>query len=73
MKGSQCGDGRPRPSVFGLLTRALAVALATVREIFDESAYSRFLSGNRLESSPQAYAAFRRENEAAKMRRPKCC
>ena len=55
------------------ITKIFAIARATVQEIFDEAAYSRFLSRNRMESSPQAYAAFRRENEAAKMRRVKCC
>jgi hypothetical protein len=48
-------------------------ALATLREIFDEAAYARFLHRAGLASSPRAYAAFRREFEDAKMRRPKCC
>jgi hypothetical protein len=47
--------------------------LATLREIFDEAAYSRFLNRAGLVSSRQAYAAFRRELEDARMRRPKCC
>jgi len=47
--------------------------LATLREIFDEAAYARFLNRAGLVSSPHAYAAFRREFEDAKMRRPKCC
>jgi hypothetical protein len=49
------------------------IVLATLREIFDESAYERFLSRTHLASSPGAYAAFRREFDEAKTRRPKCC
>ena len=46
---------------------------ATLREIFDEAASSRFLNRAGIASSSQAYAAFRREFEEAKVRRPKCC
>jgi hypothetical protein len=42
-------------------------------EIFDESAYARFLARAGIQSSHEAYAAFRREFEEAKPRRPKCC
>jgi hypothetical protein len=48
-------------------------ALATLHEIFDEAAYARFLNRASLNSSRHAYAAFRRELEESKMRRPKCC
>jgi hypothetical protein len=47
--------------------------LSTLREIFDESAYSRFLARHQLSSCPLAYAAFLREQEGIKARRPKCC
>lgn len=47
--------------------------VATVREIFDEAAYARFLSRTGIESSSIAYADFRREFDEAKARRPKCC
>jgi hypothetical protein len=50
-----------------------AIALAALREIFDEAAYTRFLSRAGMVSSSEAYAAFRREFEEAKLRRPKCC
>jgi hypothetical protein len=49
------------------------IIMATLREIFDESAYARFLSRKGTHSSRQAYAEFLQENEAAKARRPKCC
>jgi hypothetical protein len=47
--------------------------VATLREIFDEAAYARYLSRAGTVSSSAAYAAFRQEFEEAKMRRPKCC
>ena len=50
-----------------------ATIIATLREIFDESAYSRFLASRGLSSSPEAYSAFLREREDLKARRPKCC
>jgi hypothetical protein len=46
---------------------------AALREIFDESAYARFLARRRMTSSSQAYAAFLREHELAKARRIRCC
>jgi hypothetical protein len=53
---------------------AVATALLSIlREIFDESAYSRFLSRHGISSCPRAYAAFLREQEGIKARRPKCC
>jgi hypothetical protein len=47
--------------------------MATLREIFDEAAYSRFLDRAGMASSSEAYAAFRREFDEVKVRRPKCC
>jgi hypothetical protein len=47
--------------------------MATLREIFDEAAYARFLNRAGVASSRAAYAAFRREFEEAKVRRAKCC
>lgn len=55
------------------VVKAARILLATLREIFDEAAYERFLSRSQMASSPDAYAAFRREFEEAKTRRPKCC
>jgi len=53
--------------------QAAATIVATLREIFDESAYSRFLARRGLSSCPGTYAAFLREQENLKARRPKCC
>jgi hypothetical protein len=52
---------------------AARTLLATLREIFDEAAYERFLSRKQTPSSTKAYAAFREEFEEARTRRPKCC
>lgn len=52
------------------MVRTVAAAL---REIFDEAPYERFLRRSGAASSNEAYAAFRREFEEAKIRRPKCC
>jgi hypothetical protein len=54
-------------------TKAFQLLLATLREIFDESAYARFLRRMQMQSSPEAYAAFCREREISHQRRPKCC
>ncbi|MGC1451893.1 MAG: hypothetical protein WA830_17835 [Candidatus Sulfotelmatobacter sp.] len=53
--------------------KAGRILLATLREIFDEAAYERFLRRTQLTSSAKAYAAFRQEFEEAKTRRQKCC
>jgi hypothetical protein len=55
------------------LRQVAATLIATLREIFDESAYTRFLARHEVSSSPGAYAAFLREQEVTKARRPKCC
>jgi hypothetical protein len=51
----------------------LLVCGAALREIFDESAYARFLGRTRQPTSRAAYAEFLREYEVAKVRRPRCC
>ena len=73
-------DIRPRLSSrakrkdgFAVLSRMASVILSILQEIFDESAYQRFLEKSRLESSPKAYAIFRQETEHAQSRRPRCC
>ena len=57
----------------GCLGRSLMTLRSVLREIFDESAYARFLKRRQLASSPQAYAEFLLENEAQVQRRPRCC
>jgi len=53
--------------------RPLSLLLAALREIFDETAYTRFLKRRQMASSREAYAAFCREYEVTKARRPRCC
>jgi len=55
------------------LRHAVDLFVAALREIFDESAYARFLARRRIHSSPCAYAAFCREQERIKVGSPKCC
>jgi hypothetical protein len=81
-----CGAGAParetlKPKVaeaeantiLAAIIRSFTVLVAALQEIFDESAYRRFLDRTHQQSSPHAYAGFRRENEQAKSRRPRCC
>jgi len=46
---------------------------SVLREIFDESAYARFLTRRQIPTSPQAYADFLREMHTQRERRPRCC
>jgi hypothetical protein len=55
------------------IKQALTTALAMLREIFDESAYARYLEQNQLRSSREAYAGFLRQHELVRARRPRCC
>jgi hypothetical protein len=55
------------------LTAFAALLVQVLREIFDESAYERFLCRTGLASSPAAYQAFLKEHQAVKARRPRCC
>jgi hypothetical protein len=69
----RCSAGRTGTPVSRWFIAATRLLLSTVREIFDESAYARFLARHSISSCPNAYAAFLREHETAKARRPKCC
>jgi len=55
------------------LTQVFVRVNAILREIFEESAYARFLARRGIASSKNAYAEFLREQESLKARRPKCC
>ena len=60
-------------AILAAIVRSFAVFVAALREIFDESAYQRFLERSHLQSSPSSYAMFRQETEQARSRRPRCC
>jgi hypothetical protein len=55
------------------LTQTAALFVSCLREIFDESAYARFLHQRQIAASPSTYAEFCREQAVAKARRPRCC
>ena len=53
--------------------RAIQTLRAVVREIFDESAYDRFLLRTHASRSVASYRAFTRERDAAMVKKPRCC
>jgi hypothetical protein len=55
------------------MRRAWHLLVLTLREIFDEAAYARFLARGGMVRSRESYAEFLREHGAAKERRPRCC
>jgi hypothetical protein len=58
------------------MTRVLAVyriIVETLREIFDENAYARYLARTGMSASRASYEGFLRENACARERRPRCC
>ena len=55
------------------LRKIVDIVLAALREIFDESAYRRFLQRRQVVPSRKAYAEFMREHELLRGRRPRCC
>jgi hypothetical protein len=68
-----CSAGQPGAAVPTWFVSAAAQFFSALREIFDESAYSRFLARHEMSSCPSAYAAFLREQERNQAHRPKCC
>jgi hypothetical protein len=65
------GIGRAAAPSF--VQSAWKIIRATLREIFDESAYERFLLRARAPRSAESYRAFMREQEAGIAQKPKCC
>jgi len=49
------------------------VLLATLREIFDENAYQRFLIRTGGVASVESYRVFLQEREAHIAQKPRCC
>jgi hypothetical protein len=66
-------DKRKASAILAAIAPVFRVLIATLREIFDEAAYQRFLARGQMTSSPAAYDDFLREGEIAKARRPRCC
>jgi len=55
------------------LASAIRTFRAALREIFDESAYDRFLLRTHASRSIASYRAFTLERDAAMLKRPRCC
>jgi len=53
--------------------QALTILLTALREIFDEAAYTRFLSRTGLPPSASTYAMFCQERDSLQARRHRCC
>lgn len=51
----------------------LQLLAVTLREIFDENAYDRFLARSGMPPSRAAYRAFWEETKRARERRVRCC
>ena len=69
-----CDPPIPRsPSATALLRRVTETICAALREIFDESAYDRFLLRTRASRSVASYRDFVRERDAAMLKKPRCC
>ena len=69
------GDFSPRlrASVVRFCLVAMQTLHATLREIFDESAYDRFLLRTSKAHSSASYRDFTRERDAAMAKKPRCC
>ncbi|HEV8183602.1 MAG TPA: hypothetical protein VGQ61_14575 [Candidatus Angelobacter sp.] len=55
------------------LTTALQTLFAAIREIFDESAYERFLLRTNAGRSIASYRDFTHERDSAMLKKPRCC
>jgi len=67
------GERRSLLRLGRVFARACALSLAALREIFDESAYARFLARHQMHSSAEAYSAFLHERAQTQAQRPRCC
>jgi hypothetical protein len=56
-----------------LVSGVASIVRSALQEIFDESAYARFLRRRQLQTSREAYAEFLQENEVSRQRRARCC
>ena len=64
---------RHRKRSGGLVIKITRTITATLREIFDESAYDRFLLRTHASRSIASYRAFIRERDTAMVNKPRCC
>lgn len=64
---------RIRRNAISAIQKSFRVLLATLREIFDENAYQRFLVRTGSAASVQSYREFQSERESAMATKPRCC
>jgi hypothetical protein len=65
--------GRHREGWGDLAVEIMQTLKAVLREIFDESAYDRFLLRTQASRSAASYRAFTCERDAAMVKKPRCC
>jgi hypothetical protein len=56
-----------------LINNAIRTFHSALREIFDESAYDRFLLRTHASRTAASYRDFTRERDAAMLEKPRCC
>ncbi len=56
-----------------IINKVMQTIRAVLREIFDESAYDRFLLRTHASRSVASYRAFTHERDAAMLKKPRCC
>ena len=61
------------PLAPALINKILQTIRAVLREIFDESAYDRFLLRTHASRSIASYREFTRERDSALLKKPRCC
>jgi hypothetical protein len=60
-------------NVLHAICKSARLLRAIMQEIFDESAYQRFLRLNHLQASKASYAQFQSESAMTKSQKPRCC
>jgi hypothetical protein len=73
MRAAKASDRGKPGTIPASIVRSFTVLVAALREIFDESAYERFLAQHELTSSAAAYSRFCHERDHSRARRPRCC
>lgn len=66
-------SGDRKALAFEMMSRVMQTIRATLHEIFDESAYDRFLMRTHASRSVASYRAFTQERDAAMLKKPRCC
>ena len=64
-------EARRKPGIW--FQGAWNIVRAALCEIFDESAYDRFLLRNNSARSIASYRAFNRERDVSMQKKPRCC